>query len=285
MSSRFVVTALVVLVLFGAGVFGLAQFYRSQAASTEAAAGPAATAAAPALAAAVTPLGTVVAQDGFTLYRFDKDSAKPPTSNCAGPCATTWPPVLVVGPVPAVTGVDPAAVGTVARGDGGIQLTIGNWPVYRFSGDAAAGETKGEGVGNTWFAVGVDGKKARSSAEGASAGPALAVAATKVGKAVTQDGFTLYRFDKDSPKPPKTTCVDKCATTWPPVIVQGAVPAIAGVDPAAVGTVARPDGSKQLTVGNWPVYRFSGDKAAGDTAGQGVGGTWFAVAPDGKKAS
>jgi predicted lipoprotein with Yx(FWY)xxD motif len=39
-------------------------------------------------------LGTVVVDgQGFTLYRFDKDSAKPPTSNCSGDCASKWPPV------------------------------------------------------------------------------------------------------------------------------------------------------------------------------------------------
>ena len=38
-------------------------------------------------------LGTVVVDgQGFTLYRFDKDSAKPPTSNCADECAQKWPP-------------------------------------------------------------------------------------------------------------------------------------------------------------------------------------------------
>jgi hypothetical protein len=29
------------------------------------------------------------------------------------------------------------------------------------------------------------------------------------------------------------------------------------------------------------LYRFSGDAAAGDTNGQGQGGVWFVVAPDG----
>jgi predicted lipoprotein with Yx(FWY)xxD motif len=37
-----------------------------------------------------------------------------------------------------------------------------------------------------------------------------------------------------------------------------------------------------MTVDCWAVYTFSGDKAPGDIAGQGVGGTWYAVAPDGK---
>ncbi|MEJ8669828.1 hypothetical protein WKI71_19560 [Streptomyces sp. MS1.AVA.1] len=37
----------------------------------------------------------VVDGAGFTLYRFDKDTANPSRSNCSGECATTWPPVLV----------------------------------------------------------------------------------------------------------------------------------------------------------------------------------------------
>jgi predicted lipoprotein with Yx(FWY)xxD motif len=32
--------------------------------------------------------------DGRTLYRFDKDTAKPSKSNCEGDCATAWPPLL-----------------------------------------------------------------------------------------------------------------------------------------------------------------------------------------------
>jgi predicted lipoprotein with Yx(FWY)xxD motif len=44
----------------------------------------------------------------------------------------------------------------------------------------------------------------------------------------------------------------------------------------------RPDGTKQMTVNCWPIYTFSGDKAPGDTNGQGVGGTWYAVSPEGK---
>ena len=53
-------------------------------------------------------LGTVVIDgQGYTLYRFDKDSAKPPTSNCAGECAQKWPPVLATPGTPlTVEGVD-----------------------------------------------------------------------------------------------------------------------------------------------------------------------------------
>src|SRR6266545_334284 len=70
-------------------------------------------------------LGTIVTDArGFTLYRSDADTAKPPDSNCSGRCAAMWPPVLA-GPGPLdLSGIDAAAVGTVLRSDGGTQLTI-----------------------------------------------------------------------------------------------------------------------------------------------------------------
>jgi predicted lipoprotein with Yx(FWY)xxD motif len=122
------------------------------------------------------------------------------------------------------------------------------------------------------------------------AGPALTASPTDALGTVVVDGtgFTLYRFDKDKPKPSKSNCNGSCATQWPPVIVASAAEAkevkLDGVDAAAVNTVKRADGKLQLTIGGWPVYRYSGDKAAGDTTGQGVGKVWFAVTPAGKKA-
>ena len=127
-------------------------------------------------------------------------------------------------------------------------------------------------------------------APAAPAGPALTASPTAALGTVVVDGtgYTLYRFDKDKPKPSKSNCNGSCATQWPPVLVASADEAKAvkldGVDAGAVGTVKRADGKLQLTIGGWPVYRYSGDKAAGDTTGQGVGKVWFAVTPAGKKA-
>ena len=54
----------------------------------------------------------------------------------------------------------------------------------------------------------------------------------------------------------------------------------------AVGTINRSDGTIQLTLGGWPVYRFSGDPQPGATSGQGNGGgEWAAVTPEGQKAA
>jgi predicted lipoprotein with Yx(FWY)xxD motif len=111
-------------------------------------------------------LGTVVVDgQGFTLYRFDKDSAKPPTSNCSGDCAKKWPPVLATPGAPlTVEGVEQEAVGTINRADGTIQLTLNGWPVYRYSGDPQPGATAGQGIGDgQWAAVTPQGEKAANN--------------------------------------------------------------------------------------------------------------------------
>lgn len=105
----------------------------------------------------------------------------------------------------------------------------------------------------------------------------------RMGAVVTdQDGWVLYRFDKDSADPPSSNCVDKCAQVWPPALTDGN-PQLQGVSDDKVGTITRQDGTRQLTVGGWPVYRYIGDKKPGQWKGQGVGGTWFVIDPNGKK--
>ena len=105
----------------------------------------------------------------------------------------------------------------------------------------------------------------------------------KMGKVVTdQDGFVLYRFDKDTADPPASNCVDKCAQVWPPALTDGN-PQLTGLSDDKVGSVTRQDGTRQLTIGGWPVYRYIGDKKPGQWKGQAVGGTWFVVDQNGKK--
>ncbi|WP_369222933.1 hypothetical protein AB5J52_17435 [Streptomyces sp. R39] len=95
----------------------------------------------------------------------------------------------------------------------------------------------------------------------------------------------LYRFDGDTAGPSRSNCNDTCAVKWPPVTIEeGGNVYLAGVNPKEVGAVRRQDGQVQVTVGGWPVYRFSGDAGAGDLNGQGIDGKWFAVGPTGQKA-
>jgi predicted lipoprotein with Yx(FWY)xxD motif len=108
----------------------------------------------------VGQLGEIVVDiNGYTLYRFDKDTAKPPHSNCLDDCFPKWPPLMDTGDLRS-DGVDPALIGSVVRSDSTRQVTIANWPVYRFSGDTAPGDARGQGLGKVWFAITATGKKA-----------------------------------------------------------------------------------------------------------------------------
>ena len=112
-------------------------------------------------------------------------------------------------------------------------------------------------------------------------GPNLATRQTPLGLVATSDGFTVYEYTKDTNKPPASNCSGSCATSWPPVLA-GDTPWLKGVSADKVGTVDRPDGTKQLTLNGWPLYRYAKDAQPGDTTGNGVGGTWKALNPEGK---
>ncbi|MFH0242024.1 hypothetical protein ACGRHY_06180 [Streptomyces sp. HK10] len=100
--------------------------------------------------------------------------------------------------------------------------------------------------------------------------------------AVDIEGFTLYRFDKDKKKPSASHCDGECAKTWKPLTASDGMPiALPGVTPADLGILVREDKTKQVTLGGWPLYRYTGDTAPRQTNGDGVEGTWHAVAPDG----
>ena len=85
------------------------------------------------------------------------------------------------------------------------------------------------------------------------------------------EGKTLYGFTPDTAGVP--TCYDECATAGrrcSPEAGRPRRPARAWT-PAKLTTVDRTDGTKQVKYGDWPLYYFAGDAAAGDTNGQGVG--------------
>lgn len=107
----------------------------------------------------------------------------------------------------------------------------------------------------------------------------------KMGQVVENSaGFVFYRFDKDTAKPvSKSTCDATCAEVWHPALTNDGKPKIKGITKDLVGTVTRTDGSKQLTIGGWPIYTYLGDKVAGTWKGQNVNGDWFVIKPDGTK--
>ncbi|MFI8306590.1 SCO0930 family lipoprotein [Streptomyces sp. NPDC085927] len=226
-------------------------------------------------------LGKLVTDElGLTLYRFDQDTAEPPKSNCEGDCAETWPPVLA-DDAAAGEGIDESLLGEVARADGTKQLTVDGWPAYHYVKDVNAGDVKGQGVGGKWFALTPEGKKAQEVGEQ----PGLSTRKDpELGEIVVdKDGRTVYRFMKDEAWPkPVSACTGACLEKWP-VVAPVDINDTKGIQKKNYMIFTRPDNkAEQQTINCWPIYTFAGDKAAGDTNGQGVGGTWYAVRPNGE---
>jgi predicted lipoprotein with Yx(FWY)xxD motif len=135
------------------------------------------------------------------------------------------------------------------------------------------------------------GAASATSATGAS-GTASAVTVTVVsvgGKlgtilAAGPDKRTVYLFEGDHGS--TSACSGACVQTWPAVTTSGAAAAGAGTNAALVGTIARADGSKQVTYHGHPLYFFAGDSASGEAKGEGskaFGAGWYVLAPTGKK--
>ena len=106
-------------------------------------------------------LGTILVDaKGRTLYLFEADKAG--KSECNGVCATAWPPYLGGDTPQAGTGVTGALLGTTIRKGGGVQVTYGGHPLYRYAGDSKPGDVTGQGLdqfGAKWFVMGVAGNK------------------------------------------------------------------------------------------------------------------------------
>jgi predicted lipoprotein with Yx(FWY)xxD motif len=99
------------------------------------------------------------------------------------------------------------------------------------------------------------------------------------------NGRVLYGSSGDQTNPPQSHCTDACAQSWLPLTVAtGQEPELLGVDATAVGRLARPDGTSQLTLGGWPVYVNRSDDGQLKAAAPGLQASgWFAMSPAGEK--
>jgi predicted lipoprotein with Yx(FWY)xxD motif len=253
---------------------------------------PSASPAASAMAATIdlksTDLGTILVDgSGRTLYVFTPDSAGTPT--CYDTCAASWPALTTDAAPTLGDGLDAEDFATAARTDGTTQVTFYGHPLYHFAGDAAAGDTKGQGVAGKWFVVGADGSMigANTGAAGsppaaspAAGGTAIKLTRASLGTILTDDsGRTLYAFTADSAD--TSSCTGSCLDNWPALTTDGAPTLGDGLDAEDFGTLTRDDGSTQVTFYGHPLYYFAGDTAPGDTNGQGISGKWFVVGADG----
>lgn len=82
---------------------------------------------------------------GMTLYTFDKDAAGTGKSVCNGECAVKWPPLMA-----AADAKDEGEFTIVTRDDGAKMWAHEGMPLYYWYEDVAAGDVKGDGVGDVW---------------------------------------------------------------------------------------------------------------------------------------
>lgn len=110
--------------------------------------------------------------------------------------------------------------------------------------------------------------------------------ATTLGKIlVTNSGFTLYAFTRDTRNRDSCIKLSTCTSVWPILKTTGKPIAGRGLKASLLGTITLAHGIKQVTYAGHALYGYSGDSAAGDTSYVGVsqfGGAWDAVSAAGK---
>jgi predicted lipoprotein with Yx(FWY)xxD motif len=153
----------------------------------------------------------------------------------------------------------------------------------------AACSSAGTGGGAPTTATTTTTTAAVTTTSAASAAPSEAAEAYEVelgdsdkyGEFLTgEDGKTLYLFTPDTTS--ASNCNDQCAAKWPPFTVESGETVTGGEGvTGAFGTVTRADGGTQVTYAGHPLYYFGGDKAAGDTNGEGLNDKWYLVGADG----
>jgi predicted lipoprotein with Yx(FWY)xxD motif len=218
--------------------------------------------------------GTILTDSaGKVLYRFTRDTINV-SSACYNQCATVWPPLLIDEGTPvAGEGVNGDLLGVLTRTDGTRQVMYNGMPLYYYNQDANPGDTHGQRVRDVWFIV-----HPNTTTVGYQPATVRVRQHAELGNFLTDDqGKTLYLFTRDSAN--HTVCYDRCATNWPPLLVDASAPTLAEGVGGALGTLLRDDGNRQVTYESKPLYYYTPDTTTGDTKGQGVGNVWFVVAP------
>jgi predicted lipoprotein with Yx(FWY)xxD motif len=153
----------------------------------------------------------------------------------------------------------------------------------------SSGSNSSSGSGSAQAAGGAysqgGGAKAATTPNGTAKTVTVKLSKTKLGDILTDGkGRTLYLFEKD--KGTKSTCFGACAAGWPPLTATGKAALAGGLATSKLATTARSGGAHQITYGGHPLYYFVGDKAAGQTSGEGLkafGAEWYALSASGKK--
>ena len=97
-------------------------------------------------------------------------------------------------------------------------------------------------------------------------------------------GQAIYLFDKETAGRPG--CYGDCAIAWPPVLTTGTPRAADATRAELLGTVARDDGSTQVTYAGHPLYFYAHEEPGQVLCHDVVdfGGRWLVVTPEGTAA-
>jgi predicted lipoprotein with Yx(FWY)xxD motif len=225
---------------------------------------------------------------GRVMYVHTTDKGS--VSTCHAACLSFWPPVTSrVRPV-AGKGVSVRHLARNAKG----QVTYYGHPLYYFVSGKARGNASGEGEAH-FFVVSTTGKaikapKKKPTKSAGPTGPAEVTTATAGATTVlaTKAGRTLYALTNPT-EMASFWCTGSCLTVWVPLLTKGAPTAGGSALTGDLSTVNRPDVGTQVTYNGYPVYRYTGDSAAGQDTGQGLFGPyypttlqyWYDVLPNG----
>ncbi|MGX5820417.1 COG4315 family predicted lipoprotein [Chitinophaga lutea] len=209
---------------------------------------------------------------GRTLYFYTRDTTG--ISVCNGGCLDNWPVFFVSAPTFG-DGLNAADFGVVMHPNATPQLTYKGWPLYYYKNDAAAGEVKGENVGQVWYVakpdytvmfmngrlIGNNGKQYTSDyVEGAEIVQYFTDAWGR-----TLYGFKTDRFQKNNYTKPDFSNNG----TWP-IYEADFVKAPSTLNAGDFSTISV-FGRKQLTYKGWPLYYFGPDaQVRGKTKGVSV---------------
>ena len=229
----------------------------------------------------------LVDKDGKSLYYFSNDVNG--LSNCTGGCLTNWP--IYYADMATTTfsnGLNAADFKTMITLQGVPQTTYKGWPLYYYApaGVAeAAGETKGEGVGNVWFVAKTNYSITVANYQLTGVNGINYLGNYTAGNGRTnyfcdEKGNTLYSFGRDSAFKNKYTRADFSNNAVWPIYETENITVPSTLDKSLFEVITF-NGKKQLTYKGWPLYYYGPDgfvrgvnKGITVPASQPVGAVW-----------
>lgn len=119
-----------------------------------------------------------------------------------------------------------------------------------------------------------------SASTATAAGTTLSITSTPLGKIVVNGkGMTAYFYDLDKAHSGVSACTGSCSTNWPAIISKSTKITVTGIK----GKVTLLAHTRQIAINGRPIYTFIGDTSKGATNGQGLGGVWFVISPNGRE--